>query len=221
MGDPGGGGRRVHVVGPPRTSLGPGLAAALEYRGWAATGAHHRPAAPGQDRDALTVLIVEDDDGRVVPSLAGGATPAVCVASTRALPHLLTHAARGAVVLDGDAPFRLLVRLVDDALREAPSPRAPHDVAHLRARVAEAVALDRLTVRERDTLAQLMAGASAAQIAVRHSLSLHTVRSHIKSVLAKLGVGSQVAATALAERSARLVAVQTARAQFTNPGDEP
>ncbi len=60
---------------------------------------------------------------------------------------------------------------------------------------------ERLTARERDILAALMEGLSADEIASRAFVSMTTVRSHIRSILQKLEVNSQVAAVAAAFRS--------------------
>lgn len=56
----------------------------------------------------------------------------------------------------------------------------------------------RLTPREREILWCLADGESAAQIASTLSLTIGTVRSHIQSILGKLGVSSQLAAVARA-----------------------
>jgi DNA-binding CsgD family transcriptional regulator len=56
----------------------------------------------------------------------------------------------------------------------------------------------RLTPREAQVLADLTVGKSAKSIARQAQLSEATVRTHIRSVLAKLGVNSQLAAVALA-----------------------
>lgn len=60
---------------------------------------------------------------------------------------------------------------------------------------------DRLTVRERQVLAALVDGHSADHIAQTAVVSLATVRSQIKSILAKLGVNSQLSAVALARQA--------------------
>ncbi len=57
-----------------------------------------------------------------------------------------------------------------------------------------------LTRREIDVLQQLVQGRSDSQIAVALFISPHTVRTHVKRVLAKLGVGSRTAAVATAFR---------------------
>jgi DNA-binding CsgD family transcriptional regulator/putative methionine-R-sulfoxide reductase with GAF domain len=56
----------------------------------------------------------------------------------------------------------------------------------------------RLTPKETQVLADLMAGRNAKTIARDSGLSEATVRSHIRSVLAKFGVNSQLAAVVLA-----------------------
>lgn len=58
--------------------------------------------------------------------------------------------------------------------------------------------LSALTPRERDVLADMMLGWGADEIAHRHVVSLATVRTQIKSILAKLGVSSQLSAVAVA-----------------------
>jgi DNA-binding NarL/FixJ family response regulator len=59
----------------------------------------------------------------------------------------------------------------------------------------------RLTPREEEVLAALVDGEPAVAIAERDTVSEATVRSHIRSVLTKLGVGSQLQAVAQARRA--------------------
>ena len=77
-------------------------------------------------------------------------------------------------------------------------------------------AVARLSVREGEILRQLMGGLAPAQIARHGYVCESTVRSQVRSILAKLGVGSQLAAVAIAYRAgwqpAALVAVPRARA---------
>ncbi len=58
-----------------------------------------------------------------------------------------------------------------------------------------------LTNRESEILAALMAGRRAAAIARNDFVSLHTIRTQIRSMLRKLEVHSQVEAVALAHRA--------------------
>ena len=58
--------------------------------------------------------------------------------------------------------------------------------------------LDLLTTREREVLAHLMLGRTVREIAARSVVSEATVRTQVKSILAKLEVTSQLAAVGLA-----------------------
>lgn len=60
-----------------------------------------------------------------------------------------------------------------------------------------------LTHREQEVLRELMEGKNAEQIAQEWYVSITTVRSQIRSMLAKLHVHSQVAAVGLARRAGR------------------
>lgn len=70
--------------------------------------------------------------------------------------------------------------------------------AHRRVERARLAPFAGLTPREEAVLMRLLAGESAGDIASHTYVSLATVRSHIRSVLLKLGVNSQLAAVALA-----------------------
>ncbi len=59
---------------------------------------------------------------------------------------------------------------------------------------------ERLTMREREVLAALVDGLSAEEISEHQFVALTTVRSQIRAVLQKLGVRSQLAAVAHANR---------------------
>lgn len=59
----------------------------------------------------------------------------------------------------------------------------------------------RLSARERDVLYELLQGRSAEQIAQLHFVSVTTVRSHIRAILSKLDVNSQLAAVSLAVKN--------------------
>jgi len=60
---------------------------------------------------------------------------------------------------------------------------------------------ERLTAREREVLAYLLEGVAAEEIAERTFVALATVRSHIRAILTKLGVNSQLAAVAAARHA--------------------
>jgi DNA-binding NarL/FixJ family response regulator len=73
--------------------------------------------------------------------------------------------------------------------------------AHRAAETARREPFERLTVREAEVLRDLMDGANAERIAEIAFVSVSTVRSHIKAILWKLGVSSQLAAVAMAQRA--------------------
>lgn len=83
-------------------------------------------------------------------------------------------------------------REVSDAIRLAVSER--------RRRERERLMFDSLTARERDVLAALAEGLTDKELAARFTLSPATVRTHVNSVLAKLGVRSRLQAVVLAIR---------------------
>ena len=73
--------------------------------------------------------------------------------------------------------------------------RALEDTRRVAPRVSR---FDALTGREKEVLNALMCGHAAGRIARDQQISVLTVRSHIRSVLAKLNVHSQLQAVSLA-----------------------
>jgi NarL family two-component system response regulator LiaR len=134
--------------------------------------------ALGPDRPAVIVLTSFQEDERVVAAVRLGAlsylpkTTAVdrVVAAVRA-------AARGGSVLEPGIAA-LLVRQVRHG-----APRSPLDV---------------LTPREREVLTALAKGRSNSEIACSLSLGKETVKTHVSSILAKLGVADRTQAAIFA-----------------------
>lgn len=60
---------------------------------------------------------------------------------------------------------------------------------------------EELSPRESEVLSGLMEGRKPSELAERHFVSVATVRSQVKSILGKLGAGSQLEAVAMAHRS--------------------
>ncbi|HMR47661.1 MAG TPA: response regulator transcription factor [Arachnia sp.] len=96
--------------------------------------------------------------------------------------------------LGKDAPLETLMDAVRNATRSAPA-RDPR----LRERAAAAAA-KALSPREREVLALLAEGRYVQEIAGELGLSVHTTRDYVKTILAKLGAGSQLEAVAMAAR---------------------
>jgi DNA-binding NarL/FixJ family response regulator len=103
--------------------------------------------------------------------------------------------------VDPDALVRAIRAVHDGHLLFAPEAAG----ALMRTAGAEgAVAgLDALTTREREVLAQLAGGRSNREIARVLRVSEKTVKSHVSSVLAKLGVADRTQAALLAVRNER------------------
>jgi DNA-binding NarL/FixJ family response regulator len=141
----------------------------------------------GQLPDAkVLMLTVQDQDEKLFESIAAGASGYMLknVSSTEFLDGLRRVLAGEAVL-----PPRLAARVLEEFARMARS--AP-------------VAVDgdssELTAREREVLQWIATGATDKEIAGRLSLSLHTVKSHVRSILNKLHALNRREAARLAER---------------------
>lgn len=128
------------------------------------------------------------------------------VTDRRRLAECLEAGATG--LIDKSTPFDQLVQAVQEVaeLGSLVPPSQRHELLselrHQRAADRErAQPFERLTPREQEVLAGLMAGKSAEKIAEDAFVSLATVRSQIRAVLLKLDVNSQLAAVALAQRN--------------------
>lgn len=161
----------------------------------------------------VVLLDLSLDAGRsgedLLPELAGAQHAVVVLTAEQDRARWGRCLLAGAVgVISKSAPLEEVV----DAVRAAAEGRAVVDDARratwLRAadqhrlRTQEAMApFRRLTAREQQVLAALVDGEPALSIAERSSVSEATVRSQIKSVLAKLGARSQLQAVAQARRA--------------------
>lgn len=85
-----------------------------------------------------------------------------------------------------------------EAVRSATPARPARDADLLRRRRSAQV--HALTPREQEVLALLGDGYDARTIAARLGLSIHTVRDHVRALLAKLGARTQLEAVATASR---------------------
>lgn len=150
------------------------------------------------------------DAGRLIPRLAGpGTTVIVLTASTDRVRHGECLAAGAAAVLPKSgslSEIRAALRLVE--ARRPVTPREDRErlIQQWRSQRTEVtrsrLRFDTLTAREREVLADLVRGCTVAEIARAGVVSEATVRTQVKSILAKLQVSSQLAAVALAHRVA-------------------
>ncbi|SDI09338.1 regulatory protein, luxR family [Actinokineospora alba] len=131
----------------------------------------------------------------LVAECVAHAMPTVVVGSVRCPRELIIAVRAGATsVVDRDLPVPELLAAVQQGLTDTSRHGALVEGLRLRMRLQER--LDRLTPRERTVLTDLAAGLAAAEIAHREHVSLTTVRTHIRSILLKLNVSSQLAAVA-------------------------
>ncbi len=164
----------------------------------------HQPAPPG----GLVLLDLDHGPDAVatVPRLRrSGWRVLLVTGSPDETPVALALAAGASGWVHKSQPFEELVRLATRAAEGRPVLSAPERARMLAvadaARTAEHRAGDRwsrLTPRERQIVDRIVAGRRPAAIADEFVVSLATVRSHIRSILAKLGVGSQLEVAALA-----------------------
>ncbi|MGH3625085.1 MAG: response regulator [Sciscionella sp.] len=134
-----------------------------------------------------SVLVVtgSTDLDRIAAAVAGGAAGWVFKSAPfDRLVHIAGEVAKGHTLLASADRAALIARY-----RE-----------HRAERQAAQVRLQRLSSREWEVLDRLTAGWQAAVIAEEFVTSLATVRAQIRSILAKLEVGSQLAAVALAHQ---------------------
>lgn len=191
-----------------------------------ATLAEHRPFLVFLDHDlgpaGIGLALVE-------AAARHGVVVALTAAEDRLLHAQYLAAGADGVLCKTNGPGEVLA-IVELALASEPVTTAPvrdQLMTDLRtARAAEARRLrpfEQLTRREAETLQRLCEGGVASAIAEEWVVSLATVRSHIRSVLVKLGVSSQLEAVALAHQSGWLGAVRgdSSIVMMTAPGDVP
>lgn len=130
--------------------------------------------------DGRILALVSDEPGTAAEVLDVGARGTLSMGdSLDNLAPAILAVASGEVAVSG-APLTRLVR----ALVAVPEARDPRSAF--------------LTGRERDVLRLLAAGRSTTLLAEELGISVHTARTHIQSVLAKLNVHSRLEAAAYA-----------------------
>lgn len=142
----------------------------------------------------VLVLTTFDLDDYVYDALRAGASGFLLKDAT---PEQIIAAVR--VVGSGDALLAPSVtrRLIAEFAR--------------RAKLVPPPELDRLTAREHEVLLHVAAGLTNAEIAGRLYLAEQTVKSHVSSVLLKLGLRDRVQAVILAYESGLVVAGEAGR----------
>jgi DNA-binding NarL/FixJ family response regulator len=145
--------------------------------------ATRRLAGPGV-QDPIDVLVVTtfDIDEYVFGALRAGAAGFLLKdASPETLVEAIRAVARGQGLIAPEVTRRLIAHFASSA----PDPARRHE-------------LERLSEREREVLHEMARGRSNAEIAHRLFIEEATVKSHVSSVLLKLGVRSRVQAVIFA-----------------------
>lgn len=149
-------------------------------------------------------------DGRaLLPRLVELGAAVVMLSGTNARHDLAECLELGAVdVIAKAEPLERVLEAISGAAGFGPSmslDRRHEYLSHLREwrtrRRAELAPFEALTPREGDVLTGLCDGMTATEIAEAGFVSVFTVRGHIRSILAKLGVCTQLAATARARQA--------------------
>jgi DNA-binding NarL/FixJ family response regulator len=131
-----------------------------------------REAAPGAEVVVLTAS--EDEDSLLGAVRSGAAGYLLKSEPPERIVEFLRGVTRGEAALSGPVARQLL-----EQVRSGGAPAVPDEVA------------EALTARELEVLLLLDRHLGTDEIAARLLISEHTVRSHVKSLLAKLGVSSR------------------------------
>lgn len=134
----------------------------------------------------VVVLTVRDEDEKLFTALKNGAQGYLLknIRSAEMLDML-----RGAMRNEAAISPALAGRMLEEFRR----------LSKLASRSDESEAIEALTHREQEVLGLVAEGATDKEIAIRLSLSLHTVKSHMRNILAKLQVNSRREAARLAK----------------------
>lgn len=131
-----------------------------------------RAAAPEAE---VVVLTASEDDASLLQAIRSGAAGYLLKSEPpERIVEFLRGVARGEAALSGSVARRLL-----DQVREGKRTDVPDEIAQA------------LSARELEVLLLLDRHLSTDEIAARLFISEHTVRSHVKSLLSRLGVSSR------------------------------
>lgn len=142
----------------------------------------------GSPAPQVMVLTTFDADAHVLRALRAGAAGFLLKDTPPdELVVAIRHAAQGRPVLSPEVTRRLIARVAD----------SDQDGRRATARRR----LDVLGEREREVAADIGAGLSNAEIAARRFLGLTTVKTHVSSILAKLGLNNRVQVALLVQEA--------------------
>ena len=193
-----------HVAFAETLSLALSLEEDLECVGFATTGADGLALATEHQPDVVLVdVVLPDGDGLdlLVDLRTSAPSSSVIILTGRTDARTLSDVVNARP--DGYTPKSGPLRDVFALVRSAPTPGGAVAISHdtlaaltVAPDVAECDIASQLTGRELEVLNFLHEGRSVQQIAQTLHISVHTCRGHVKKILAKLGVHSQLEAIA-------------------------
>lgn len=139
----------------------------------------------------ILMLTIHDEDEKLFAAIKAGAN-GYLLKNTHA-PDFL-RGVRSVLAGESVLPPRLAARLLDEFTRLANRPEA----------VLSLVSETDLTSREHEVLTHIATGATDREIATRLSLSVYTVKSHVRNILEKLHAVNRRDAARLAARQGLL-----------------
>jgi DNA-binding NarL/FixJ family response regulator len=146
-------------------------------------------AIKGEFPDIIVLILTASaDQNDLAKAFKAGAEGYVLkYASAPQIIGAIRKALAGEHSFDQEVATRLLARLMEQAPQEEPA-------RSVRAEHSESAPLEVLTPRELDVLRLMAQGLTNQQIAQSLFLSVGTVKKHVRSILAKLGVSDRVQA---------------------------
>lgn len=138
----------------------------------------------------IVMLTIHDDDEHLFAAIKAGAN-GYLLKNTNSAEFL--RGVRAALTDEAILPPKLAARLMDEFARLASQP-APSTGA------GNTVGEEALTWREREVLQLIASGASDQEIAEKLTLSIHTVKTHVRHILAKLHAVNRRAAVSEARQ---------------------
>ncbi len=150
---------------------------------------------PDMPDAAIVILTVHDEDEKLFDAIRAGAN-SYLLKSTNSVDFL--RGVRSALAGETILPPKLAARLVQEFARLAPRP------ASSTARPRSAKPISDLTPREYDVLKLIAVGATDKEIAANLSISLHTVKTHVRNILSKLHAVNRRHAARLADQQGLL-----------------
>ena len=139
----------------------------------------------------IVMLTVHDEDEKLFEAIKAGANGYI-LKDTSSADFL--SGVRGALVGEAALPPKLAAHMLDEFARLANRPEPAANVEEK----------PDLTPREREVLDLLATGATNQDIADQLTISLHTVKSHVRSILSKLHAVNRRDAARLAARQGLL-----------------